>query len=78
MAKEEDYWSAGVREIVKNKNDVSLDWFVEDLMIKNTGGTVISMPFGKDIITFNCSRHVFRGENQQYLKSLPSLRRKQE
>lgn len=47
-------------------------------MIKNTGGTVISMPFGKDIITFNSNRHFFRGENQQYLKSLPSLRRKQE
>lgn len=47
-------------------------------MIKNTGGTVISMPFGKNIITFNSNRHFFRGENQQYLKSLPSLRRKQE
>lgn len=46
-------------------------------MIKNTGGTVISMPFGKDIITFNSNRHFFRGENQQYLKSLPSFRRKQ-
>ena len=50
LAEEEDYWSAGVREVVKNKTDVRLDWFVEDLMIKNTGGTVISMPFGKDII----------------------------
>ena len=47
-------------------------------MIKNTGGTVISMPFGKDIITFNSNRHFFRGENQQYLKSVPSLRRRQE
>lgn len=47
-------------------------------MIKNTGGTVISMPFGKDIITFNSNRHFFRGENQQYLKSLPLLRRKQD
>lgn len=79
---EEDCWSASVRDnvkkrLVKHKNDVSLDWFVEDLMIKNTGGTVISMPFGKDIITFNSNRHFFRGENQQYLKSLPSLRRKQ-
>lgn len=78
LAEEEDYWSAGVREVVKNKTGVSLDRFVEDLMIKNTGGTVISMPFGKDIITFNSNRHFFRGEIQQYLKSLPSLRRKQE
>ena len=35
LAKEEDYWSAGIRE------------------------TVISMPFGKDIITFNSNRHFF-------------------
>lgn len=55
LANEEDCWSAGVREDVKKrlgkgKTDVGLDRFVEDLMIKNTGGTVISMPFGKDII----------------------------
>ena len=36
---EEDCWSASVRDnvkkrLVKDKNDVSLDWFVEDLMIK--------------------------------------------
>lgn len=83
LANEEDCWSASIRENVKkrlekDKTDLGLDWFVEDLMIKNTGGTVISMPFGKDIITFNSNRHFFRGENQQYLKSLPSLRRKQE
>ena len=83
LAKEEDYWSAGIRKTVKkrlekDKDDVRLDWIVEDLMIKNTGGTVISMPFGKDIITFNSNRHFFRGENQQYLKSVPSLRRRQE
>ena len=83
LAEEEDYWSAGVREAVKKrlgkeKDDVRLDWIVEDSMIKNTGGTVISMPFGKDIITFNSNRHFFRGENQQYLKSVPSLRRRQE
>lgn len=56
LANEEDFWSACVREDVKkrlekDKKGVRLDWFVEDLMIKNTGGTVISMPFGKDIIT---------------------------
>lgn len=31
-------------------------------MIKNTGGTVISMPFGKDIITFNSNRHFLEGK----------------
>ena len=39
LAKEEDYWSAGIRETVKkrlekDKDDVRLDWIVEDLMIK--------------------------------------------
>lgn len=67
LAKEEDYWSAGVREAVKKrqgkeKNDKRQDLIVEDLMIKNIGGTNISMPFGKDIITFNSNRHFFRGE----------------
>lgn len=82
LADEEDLWSFGVRETVKdrlNKKDGRrLDWIVEELMIKNTGGTIVSMPFGKDIITFNSNRHFFRGENQQYLKSVPSLRRKQD
>lgn len=69
LADEEDCWSAGVREdakkrLEKDKKGVRLDWFVEDLMIKNTRGTVISMPFGKDIITFNSNRHFFRGENK--------------
>lgn len=83
LAYEEDCWSKGVRENVKQRmtdpairNSQRLDWFVEDLMIKNTGGTVISMPFGKDIITFNSNRHFFRGENQQYSRSVPSLLRK--
>lgn len=55
LADEEDCWSASIRENVKkrlekDKRGVRLDWFVEDLMIKNTGGTVISMPFGKNIM----------------------------
>lgn len=32
----------------------------------------------KILSTFNSNRHFFRGENQQYLKSLPTLYRKQE
>lgn len=82
LAEEEDKWAASVRETVKNrskdKGDVEQDWILEELMIRNTGGTVISMLFGKDIITFDSNRHFFRGENQQYLKSVPSLLRRQE
>ena len=41
LANEEDCWSASIRENVKkrlekDKTDVSLDWLVEDLMIKDT------------------------------------------
>ena len=37
LTKEEDYWSAGIRETVKkrlekDKDDVRLDWIVEDLV----------------------------------------------
>lgn len=82
LAEEEDKWAASVRETVKNrskdKGDVEQDWILEELMIRNTGGTVISMLFGKDIITFDSNRHFFRGDNQQYLKSVPSLLRRQE
>ena len=58
LAKEEDYWSAGIRETVKkrlekDKDDVRLDWIVEDLMIKNTGGTVISI----DHQSLHCRYH---------------------
>lgn len=83
LAYEEDCWSKGVRENVKRRmtdpairNSQKLDWVVEDLMIKSTGGTVITMPFGEDIITFNSNRHFFRGENQQYSRSVPSLLRR--
>lgn len=67
LAREEECLSAGLRDnvkkrLAKDKNDARLDWFVEDLMIKNTGGTVISMPFGKDIITFNSNRHFLEGK----------------
>ena len=83
LAYEEDCWSKGVRENVKRRmtdpvirNSQKLDWVVEDLMIKSTGGTVLTMPFGEDIITFNSNRHFFRGENQQYSRSVPSLLRR--
>lgn len=83
LADAEDRWAAGVRDAVKQQQNKEgsgkrLDWMIEELRIMNTGGTIIPMPFGKDIITFSSNRHFFRGENQQYLSSLPSLRRKQE
>ena len=50
LAYEEECLSKGVRENVKQRmndpavrNSRKLDWFVEDLMIKNTDGTVITM-----------------------------------
>lgn len=50
------------KRLKKDKDIVRLDWIVEDIMIKNTEGTVISMPFGKDIITFNSNRHFLEGK----------------
>lgn len=83
MANNEDRWADCGRETVKKRLEnpqkakfKGADWMVEKVMVENTGGTIVTMPFGKDIITFNSKRHFFRGENQQYPKSLPSLLRK--
>lgn len=40
----------------------------------NLGGTMTGCPYG-DMITFPSRRHLFRGEPQQYVHSLPSLNR---
>ena len=42
----------------------------------NTSGTTIQFPFGDRIITFSSKPQFFRGENQDFSYSIPSLRRK--
>ena len=75
---EEQRWSQSVREEVKYKDinpESGRDYILDEFRIKNTAGTVVTMPYG-DMITFNSSRHFFRGENQIYPSSIPSLNRK--
>jgi hypothetical protein len=75
---EEQQWSQSVREEVKYGDmnpESDRDYIIDELRIKNTAGTVVTMPYG-DMITFNSSRHFFRGENQIYPSSIPSLNRK--
>jgi hypothetical protein len=75
---EEQRWSQSVREEVKYIDmnpDSGRDYILDEFRTKNTAGTVVTMPYG-DMITFNSSRHFFRGENRIYPSSIPSLNRK--
>jgi NurA-like 5'-3' nuclease len=70
---EDQRWSQSVREEVKYGDmnpESDRDYIIDELWIKNTAGTVVTMPYG-DMITFNSSRHFFRGENQIYPSSIP-------
>jgi hypothetical protein len=77
---EEDAWSERVREEVKfkmkNPSTHGSDLLLDEFRIMNTGGTIIHFPYGNRIITFNSKRHFFRGENQVFSNSQPSLNRK--
>ncbi|WP_195603622.1 FRG domain-containing protein [Clostridium tyrobutyricum] len=80
LADEEDAWSERVREEVKYKmQNPSLRGsalLLDEFRIMNIGGTIIQYPYGDRIITFNSKRHFYRGENQVFPYSLPSLNRK--
>lgn len=76
---DDDVWADAVRRDVIQQDqhpDRRRDFILNEIEIQNTGGTVICYPFGERIITFPSKRHFFRGENQVYAESLPSLRRK--
>lgn len=51
------------------------DWLLEEFHIMQTSGTVIHMPYGPRIITFPSKRQLFRGEVQNFHRSVPSLNR---
>ncbi len=51
------------------------DFILDEMLLLNTKGTIVKYPFGKRALTFTSSRHFFRGENQIYPYSLPSLDR---
>lgn len=79
LAKEEVEWQKRVRQEVMHRDILSAngeDPIIDMIRMRNTQGTIIDFPYGKKIITFNSTRHFFRGENQIYEKSFPSLNRK--
>lgn len=50
-------------------------WELGELAVMYSGGAVVAYPNGMRFITFPSKRHLFRGENQKYPATIPSLRR---
>lgn len=82
-AQQDEAWAEGIKEDVIQTDekmrkgiDTGSDWLLNQHKIRWTCGTVIQMPFGPRIITYPSKPQLFRGENQNYHKSLPSLRRR--
>lgn len=82
-AGQDDAWAEVVKnEVVERDKAIrsgtytkKTDWLLEEFQITQTSGTVIQMPFGLRIITFPSKRQLFRGEIQNYHRSIPSLNR---
>lgn len=82
-AKQDDAWAEAVKnEVIESDKAIQngtytqkTDWLLEEFRITQTSGTVFPMPWGKYIITFPSKRHLFRGEIQNFHRSLPSLNR---
>lgn len=77
LANEEDEWSQRVKDEVEYFDRHPGEGgpiFVNQHRIMNTAGAVVRFPYG-DIITFRSKRHLFRGENQIFPESHPSMNR---
>ena len=82
-AEQDDAWAEAVKnEVVERDKAIrsgtytkKTDWLLEEFQIMQTSGTVIHMPYGLRIITFPSKRQLFRGEIQNYHRSIPSLNR---
>lgn len=74
LAEEDDAWTQRVREEAKYYDQHPGNFLLDYTRVLNLGGTMTGCPYG-DIITFPSRRHLFRGEPQQYVHSLPSLNR---
>lgn len=82
-AEQDDMWAKSVKnEVIERDKAIKsgtyakkMDWILEELQIMQTSGTVIQMPFGLRVITFPSKRQLFRGEIQNYHRSIPSLNR---
>ncbi len=77
-AEEEDQWIERLREQVNGFNlhphGSGMELVIYQYLMTNTKGTVVDYPYGR-ILTFNSSRHFFRGERQLYDESIPTLNR---
>ena len=82
-AVQDEIWATTVKNEVAHRDEAikngiyakKTDWLIEEFQIMQTSGTVIQMPFGLRIITFPSKRQLFRGEIQNYHRSIPSLNR---
>lgn len=82
-ADQDEAWSEAVKSEVVERDKAlrsgtytkKTDWLIEEFQITQVGGTVIHMPYGLRIITFPSKRQLFRGEVQNFHRSVPSLNR---
>ena len=74
LTEEDNAWAQRVREETKHYDQHPGNPLLDHIRILNLGGAMTGCPYG-DIITFPSRRHLFRGEPQQYVHSLPSLNR---
>ena len=74
---EELLWQQRVRNYIDNRDNLNIkyDFLIDELHFMNTRGVNRITPFNQIILSFDSTRHFFRGENKKYKSSLPSLRR---
>ena len=75
----DDHWAEDVKKMVQDRDEhpeKKGDFIIDEFRIMNASGTTILFPYGDRIITFCSKRQFFRGENQDFPYSIPSLRRK--
>ncbi len=77
LADEERKWQDIAQKELLNKVPMNQREILQNyLNMWNAKGTIMPNPFGGNIITFSSTRHFFRGENQIFPKSIPSLNRR--
>lgn len=74
LADEDNAWTQRVKTEAKYYDQRPGNFLLDYFRVLNLGGTMTGCPYG-DMITFPSRRHLFRGEPQQYVHSLPSLNR---
>ena len=75
----DNQWAEDVQKMVQDRDEHPEkrgDFIIDEFRIMNASGTTILFPYGDRIITFCSKRQFFRGENQDFPCSIPSLRRK--